>query len=104
MLQSILTQFQLGSSLVPPFPPNFALKDKDTFRENIPTDFGFFGGELNNLETLGKLKSFSETNERDEGSPYGSSPTQLASILTAAAKLKQVAEQAISELIYYIYI
>ena len=99
MLQSILTQFQLGSSLVPPFPANLALKDKESFRENFPTDFGFFGGELNNLETLGKLKSFSETNDRDGGSPYGNSPTQLASLLTAAAKLKQVAEQAISELI-----
>ena len=82
MLQSILTQFQLGSSLVSPFSP---LKDKDSLQES-PGDLGYFGGDLN------------EPSERGGGpGGFSSSPGQLANILTAAAKLKQVAEQAISE-------
>ena len=95
MLQSILTQFQLGSPLLPPFQANLAIKDKDNIHENFPNELGYFGGDLKNLEALGKLKTFSDPSERDGGSPYA--PTQLASLLTAAAKLKQVAEQAVSE-------
>ena len=98
MLQSILSQFQLGSPLLSPFPTNFPLKDKDNFHENIPTELGYFGGEGNNHESLGKLQPFTEGSEGGGSySPFGRSPTQLASILTAAAKLKQVAEQAVSE-------
>ena len=94
MLQSILTQFQLGSGLVPPFSPNLSLKEKDNFPGEAPGELGYFGGDLKPLPGL------TEHGERGGGGGsggFGSSPAQLANILTAAAKLKQVAEQAISE-------
>ena len=94
MLQSILTQFQLGSSLVSPFPPSLSLKEKDNLQES-PSELGYFGGDLKHLQSL---QSLTEPGERGGGSGgFNSSPGQLATILTAAAKLKQVAEQAISE-------
>jgi len=98
MLQSILTQFQLGSSFVTPFHTNFALKDNDNLQDNLPSELGYFNGDVNNLESLGALHSLTDGSEREGGgsqSRYRSSPTHLASILTAAAKLKQVAEQAL---------
>ena len=100
MLQSILTQFQLGSSLVSPFSPSLSLKEKDNLQES-PSDLGYFGGDLKHLkhlQSLQSLQSLTEQGERGGGSGgLSSSPGQLATILTAAAKLKQVAEQAISE-------
>ena len=91
MLQSILTQFQLGSPLVPPFSPSLPLKEKDNLQE-APGDLGYFGGDLKHLQSL------AEQGDRGGGSGgFSSSPAQLANILTAAAKLKQVAEQALSE-------
>jgi len=89
MLQSILTQFQLGSSLVSPFSPGLSLKEKDNLQES-PGDLGYFGGDLGELSERGGGGG-------GGGGPAGfsSSPGQLATILTAAAKLKQVAEQAI---------
>jgi len=98
MLQSILTQFPLNPSFIHSFAGNLANKEKDSWSDNSITgvDVGYTapGTDGNSIEALGKLQSINEAKPGLLG-PMESSQNQLANILTAAAKLKQVAEQAI---------
>ena len=104
MLQSILTQFPLNPSFIHSFAGNLANKEKDSWSDNSITgvDVGYTapGTDGNSIEALGKLQSINEAKPGLLG-PMESSQNQLANILTAAAKLKQVAEQAIS-MIYFL--
>ena len=102
MLQSILTQFPvpLNPAFLQSFAGNLATKEKDPWSASFPAEAGpgpgpgHLGHDVNHLETLGKLQSLKEASAG--GGAFGNSQSQLANILTAAAKLKQVAEQAIS--------
>ena len=107
MLQSILTQFPvpLNPAFLQSFAGNLATKEKDPWSASFPAEAGpgpgpgHLGHDVNHLETLGKLQSLKEASAGGAGgvgAAFGNSQSQLANILTAAAKLKQVAEQAIS--------
>ena len=103
MLQSILTQFPvpLNPAFLQSFAGNLASKEKDPWSASFPAEAGpgHLGHDVNHLETLGKLQSLKEASAGGAGgvgAAFGNSQSQLANILTAAAKLKQVAEQAIS--------
>ena len=106
MLQSILSQFPLNPTFIQSLAGNLAPKEKDPWSDNISATPprlisetpGYFAADLNQLEALGKLQSLKEASSLGGGAYAGSSQNQLANILTAAAKLKQVAEQAISML------
>ena len=106
MLQSILSQFPLNPTFIQSLAGNLAPKEKDPWSDNISATPprlisetpGYFAADLNQLEALGKLRSLKEASSLGGGAYAGSSQNQLANILTAAAKLKQVAEQAISML------
>lgn len=105
MLQSILTQFPvpLNPAFLQSFAGNLASKEKDPWSASFPAEAGpgpgHLGHDVHHLETLGKLQSLKEASAGGAGgvgAAFGNSQSQLANILTAAAKLKQVAEQAIS--------
>jgi len=90
MLQSILTQLPLNKPMTTPMEAKTREKEHK-WPDNINPEMGFMGGDLSHLDALGKLRGFG-----DHGA-VGSFPgcsSQLASLLSAAAKLKQVAEQA----------
>ena len=102
MLQSILSQFPLNPTLIQSLTGNLAPKEKDPWPGSIPFSTetpGYFAADLSQLEALEKLKSLKEASSLAgvAGSFGGNSQNQLANILTAAAKLKQVAEQATSK-------
>ena len=106
MLQSILSQFPLNPTLIQSLTGNLAPKEKDPWPGTIPFSTetpGYFAADLSQLEALEKLKSLKEASSLAgvAGSFGGNSQNQLANILTAAAKLKQVAEQATSKLNYF---
>ena len=97
MLQSILSQFPLNPTLIQSMTGNLAPKEKDPWHVSIPYSAetpGYYAADLSQLEALEKLKNLKEAGVA--GSFGGNSQNQLANILTAAAKLKQVAEQATS--------
>ena len=100
MLQSILSQFPLNPSLIQSLAGNLTPKDKDPWPVSIPSSgetSSFYSADLSQLEALEKLQSLKSSSLAGVTGPFGSnSQNQLANILTAAAKLKQVAEQAIS--------
>ena len=96
LLQNILTQFPLNPSFIQTFASNLANKEKESWVNNFATDLGHLGPDIKQLEVLGKLHS-NVNDAAPEKDSFDSSQSQLANILTAAAKLKQVAEQAISE-------
>lgn len=91
MLQSILTQLPLSKPLVQSVDGKGREKEHK-WPDNLTTpEMGFMGTNFGQLEALGKLQGLG-----DHGA-VGSFPScsnQLASLLSAAAKLKQVAEQA----------
>lgn len=88
MLQSILTQLPLNK----PHTVAMDAKGKDQkWQESLAPEMAFMGTDIGQLETLGKLRGLSD------GGTMGAFPScssQLASLLSAAAKLKQVAEHA----------
>ena len=100
MLQSILSQFPLNPGLIQSLAGNLTPKEKDPWPVSIPSSgetTGFYTADLSQLEALEKLQSLKSSSLAGVTGPFGSnSQNQLANILTAAAKLKQVAEQAIS--------
>ena len=101
MLQSILSQFPLNPTLIQSLTGNLAHKEKDPWPVGSPSSAetsSYFPTDLSQLETLEKLQSLKEASSLAgvAGSFGVNSQSQLANILTAAAKLKQVAEQAIS--------
>ena len=101
MLQSILSQFPLNPTLIQSMTGNLAPKEKDPWHVSIPYSAetpGYYAADLRQLEALEKLKSLKEASSLAGvvGCFGGNSQNQLANILTAAAKLKQVAEQATS--------
>ena len=101
MLQSILSQFPLNPTLIQSMTGNLAPKEKDPWHVSIPYSAetpGYYAADLSQLEALEKLKSLKEASSLAGvvGCFGGNSQNQLANILTAAAKLKQVAEQATS--------
>jgi len=94
LLQNILTQFPLNPSFIQTFASNLANKEKESWVNNFATDLGHLGPDIKQLEVLGKLHS-NVNDAAAEKDSFDGSQSQLANILTAAAKLKQVAEQAI---------
>ena len=96
MLQSILTQLPL-SSLPSTADGNSLDREKEArWPESLPQEIAYMGTEFNQLEALGKLQSLSDPIS-GSGGAYPGCSSQLASLLSAAAKLKQVAEQAMRE-------
>ena len=102
MLQSILSQFPLNPSLIQSLAGNLTSQEKDPWPVSIPSSgntSGYYTADLSQLEALEKLQSLKCSPLAGVTGPFGrNSQNQLANILTAAAKLKQVAEQAISML------
>ena len=104
MLQSILTQFPLNPSFIHSFAGNLANKEKDSWSDSRDVGYPAPGSDAGGhaIEALGKLQTINEAKPGLLGPPVESSQNHLANILTAAAKLKQVAEQAAISMIYYL--
>jgi len=90
MLQSILTQLPLNKPHMLPMEAKLPGKEQK-WPDNFTPDMAYMGTDLGQLDALGKLRGLS-----DPGAvgAFPSCSSQLASLLSAAAKLKQVAEQA----------
>jgi len=92
MLQSILTQLPINKTLVQSVEGKSTGREKELrYPETMSPELGFVSTDFSPLEALGKLQGLGDHGMMGS---FPSSSNQLASLLTAAARLKQVAEHA----------